>query len=53
MIQLLLVLIFIDLLVTIFLHIDTIIHLENKIDNKIDELSQKIPDNLNNTNKYN
>ena len=49
MIQLLLVLIFIDLLVTIFLHIDTIAHLENKID----ELSQKIPDDFNNTNKYN
>ena len=53
MIQLLLVLIFIDLLVTIFLHIDTIIHIENKINDKIDELSKKIPDDFNNTHKNN
>lgn len=44
--QLLLVLIFINLLITVFLHIDTITHIENKID----LLREEIKDNTINKN---
>lgn len=47
--QLLFFILLLNLFAMIFLHIDTITHIEKKID----ELSQKIQDNTNNRNENN